>query len=68
MVKKNSRSPRVQSKLNCQVLELLENDAAVTVADRLRQPGGAGGEQYPQRMIERHLLELELGRAAPADV
>ena len=32
----------------------------MAVGDRLRQPGGTGGEQDPQRMTERHLLELEL--------
>ena len=32
----------------------------MAVGDRLRQSGGAGGEQDPQRMAERHLLELEL--------
>ena len=41
-------------------LQLLDEDAAVAVGDRLRQPGGTGGEQDPQRMTERHLLELEL--------
>ena len=41
-------------------LQLLDEDAAVAVGDRLRQPGRTGGEQDPQRMTERYLLELEL--------
>ena len=54
------------------VLEMLDEDSAVTVNDRLRQPGRARGEQHAQRMIEGHLLELERRRRArqervPAD-
>ncbi len=33
----------------------------MAVRDRLGQPGGTGGEQDPQRVPERHLLELEPG-------
>src|SRR6185312_16788654 len=44
------------------MLELLENDAAMAVTDRLRQPGRPGGEQDPERVIEWHLLELEPAR------
>ncbi len=43
-------------------LEVLEDDPAVPVHDRLGQPGGAGGVEHPQRMIERHLLELQPAR------
>jgi hypothetical protein len=41
-------------------LQLLDQDPAVAVNDRLRQPGGAGGEQDPERMADRPLLEPEL--------
>ena len=41
-------------------LEVLQDDAAMAVHDRLRQAGGAGGVQHPQRVRERHLGELEL--------
>ena len=40
-------------------LELLEGDPAVAMDNGLRKPRGAGREQDPQRMRERHLLELE---------
>ena len=42
-------------------LELFQQDPAVPVHDRLGQAGGAGGEQDPQRVVERHLLEPETG-------
>ena len=42
---------------NCRCFSCSMHDAAVAVHDRLRQPGGARGEQDPQRMVERHLLE-----------
>src|SRR5581483_3676144 len=45
------------------VLEVLEQDAAVTVDDRLRQPGRSGGEEHVQRVRERERLELERTRA-----
>ncbi len=47
------------------VLEVLDQDAAVAVDDRLRQPGGARREQHVERVVERDRLELErtgLGR------
>ena len=40
-------------------LELLDEDAAVAVGDRLGQAGRAGREQDPERMAERDLLEAE---------
>ena len=46
-------------------LEVLEDDAAVPVHDRLRQPGGAGGVDHPERVRERHLLELRLVLVSP---
>ncbi len=36
----------------------------MAVHDRLRQPGGAGGVEHPQGVIEGHLLEVELGALA----
>ena len=41
------------------VLELLEQDPAVALDDRLRQPGRAAGVQDPQRVVEVHRLEHE---------
>ena len=35
------------------VLQVLEQDPAVAVHDRLRLAGGAGGEQHAQRVVER---------------
>ena len=43
-------------------LEMLQDDAAVTVHDRLGQAGGARGVQHPQRMIERHVGVVRLGQ------
>ena len=43
------------------LLQLLEQDAAVAVHDRLRQAGRARGVQHPQRVIEGHLLEARRG-------
>ncbi len=41
-------------------LEVLEDDAAVPVHDRLGQPGGPRGVDDPERVRERHLLEVRL--------
>ena len=38
-------------------LQVLEQDAAVAVDDRLRQPGRARGVEDEERMVERHALE-----------
>ncbi len=40
------------------LLELLEQDPALAVHDRLRQARRARGVEHPQRVVERHLLEL----------
>ena len=40
--------------------QVLEQDAAVAVDDRLRQPGGARGEQHVERVVERDLVEGQL--------
>ena len=51
-------------------LEVLEHDPAVAVHDRLGQARGARGVDHPERMVERHLLELGLaltgGQVLPA--
>ena len=51
---------RVQVLVERERLEVLQDDAAVAVHDRLRQAGGAGGVDHPERVRERHLLELGL--------
>ena len=48
------------------LLQLLDQDPAVALHDRLRQAGGAGRVEDPQRMVERDLLEAELGTLAAA--
>ncbi len=53
--------PRAQVHVEGLQLQLFDEDAAVTVRERLGQPGGAGGKQDPQRMTKRHLLEPEPG-------
>src|SRR5205823_13231947 len=42
------------------LLELLHEDAAVAVHNRLRQTGGARGVEHPQRVLERDLLKVKL--------
>ncbi len=44
------------------VLQLLDEEAAVPVDDRLRQARRAGGEQHAERMVERERVELERPR------
>ena len=67
----SSRSPGPRSQLRRVVLQVLEQDPAVAVHDRLGLAGGAGGEQHAQRVGERHRLELELAglgeQLVPAD-
>jgi hypothetical protein len=48
------------------LLEVLEQDAALPLHDRLRQTRRAGRVEHPQRMVERHRLELQLRRAEEA--
>ena len=43
------------------LLEVLEQDAALAVHDRLGQAGGARGVEHPQRVVEGQLRELQLG-------
>ena len=43
-----------------ELLEVLEQDPALALDDRLRQPGRAGGVQDPQRVVERDALEGQL--------
>ena len=47
------------------VLQVLEQDAAVAVHDRLREPGRARGEEHVERVRERQRLELERPLARP---
>ena len=49
-----------------ELLEVLEQDPALPLDDRLRQPGGARGVQDPQRVVERHALERQLAVAQEA--
>jgi hypothetical protein len=42
-----------------ELLEVLEQDPALAVDDRLRQPSGPAGVQDPQRVVERQWSELE---------
>ena len=49
-----------------ELLEVLEQDPALAVDDRLRQPGGARRVQDPQRVVERDALEGQLARLLEA--
>ena len=40
-----------------ELLQVLEQDPAVALDDRLRQPGGARGVEDPERVVEGHALE-----------
>ena len=48
---------RLQVDVQGQLLRELEQDAAVAMHDRLRQPRRAGAVEHPQGMVERQLLE-----------
>ena len=43
------------------LLQVLEQDAALPLDDRLRQPRGAGRVEHPERVVEGQALEAELG-------
>ena len=43
------------------LLEVLDEDAALRLDDGLGQPGGAGGVEHPQRVVERDLLVDRFG-------
>ena len=45
-----------------QLLQVLEQDPALAVDDRLRQAGRPGRVEHPERVVERQLRELEVGR------
>ena len=47
-----------------ELLQVLEQDAALRLHDRLRQAGGAGGVEDPERVVEGDALEAELGALA----
>ena len=59
VVNQKNRSPGPEVVVQGEHLEVLEQDAAVTVHDRLRQPGRAGGVEHVQRVVERHRVERE---------
>ena len=50
--------------VQAELLELLYEDPAVALDDRLRQAGGARGVEHPERVVEGQLLELDLARLA----
>jgi hypothetical protein len=43
------------------LLQMFDEDAALAVHDGLRQAGGPRGVEHPQRVVEGHLFEAELG-------
>ena len=47
-----------------ELLQVLEQDAALALDDRLRQAGGAGGVEDPERVVEGDALEGEFGALA----
>ena len=60
-VNQKKRSPVCASRWRIALLQLLHEDPAVSVDDRLRQPGRAGGVEDPEGVVEGHPLEGELG-------
>src|SRR5690349_4248448 len=52
--------PRVE--VQAELLEVLEQNAALAVDDRLREAGRARAVQHPERVVEGKLRELEVGR------
>ncbi|CAM5535339.1 hypothetical protein SGRIM128S_00048 [Streptomyces griseomycini] len=48
---------RAQVAVQAELLEVLDEDAALGLDDRLGQSGGTGGVEHPQRVVEGHLLE-----------
>ena len=55
----------LQVEVEIALLELLEEDPAVALHDRLRQAGRARRVEHPQGVVEGHLLEARLGALAP---
>ena len=51
---------RLQVAVQVHLLQVLEQDAALALHDRLGQPRGAGGVEDPERVVEGHALEREL--------
>ena len=60
VVNQKKRSPGRELQLQRQRLLVLDDDPAVPVHDPLRQPGGAGGVEHPERVVERDRLVGEL--------
>ena len=50
-----------------ELLQVLEQDAALALDDRLRQAGGAGRVEDPERVVEGDALEAQLGALAGGD-
>ena len=65
VVNQKTRSPCLGVHVQVHHLELLEQDAAVTVDDRLRQAGRPRAVEHPERMVEGHLHGRELGSGGP---
>ena len=49
------------------LLQVFEQDAALALDDRLRQPGGAGGIEHPERVFEVDAVELEFAARVEAE-
>ena len=47
--------------MQAELLEVLDEDAALGLDDGLRQAGGARGVEHPQRVVEGDLLEDGFG-------
>src|SRR5207302_11464027 len=52
---------RLRVEVETELLEVLEEDAALAVDDGLRQAGRARAVEHPKRMVEGKLREIELG-------
>ncbi len=50
--------------MEVELLQVLQQDPALALDDRLRQPRGAGGVEHPERVGEGHPLEGEVGACA----
>ena len=59
VVNQKKRSSALQVDVEAQRLEVLEEDPAVAVDDRLREPGRAGAVEHPERVVEGDVREGE---------
>ena len=62
----SSCSPGRRSECSAEGLEVLEDDAAVAVHDALGHARGAGGEEHPQRVVERQRVGRPRSARRPA--